>query len=84
MVLATKGKKIKIKHEKVSFIGRSYKNYNKENFTQNLLNQNWLIFDTETNPEILWNTMVDNITKCIDHLCPLKKFRVRSTSSKKG
>ena len=40
MVMCTR-KKITIQSEEVTFTGRSYKNYNKEVFTENLLNQNW-------------------------------------------
>ena len=78
MVLITR-KKINIKKEKNSFSGRSYKDYDKVNFTERLLNQDWQVFDTETDPEILWNTMVNNIMNCIDKMCPLKNFKVRAS-----
>ena len=79
MVLITR-KKVKIKQEKITFIGRSYKNYDKAKFSERLLNQNWDSFNNENNnPELLWNTIVDNITKSIDNMCPLKTFKVRST-----
>ena len=78
MVVFTR-KKVKTKFEKIAFTGRSYKNYDKNNFTERLLNQNWECFETETNPETLWNKMAENITLCIEKICPLKKFRVRSS-----
>ena len=56
LVLITR-KKINIKQEKMSFTGRSYKNYDKVLFTARLLNQDWLVFDSKRDPEILWNTM---------------------------
>ena len=37
-------KKITIKQDKITFSGWSYKNYNKNTFIRELLNQNWAIF----------------------------------------
>ena len=78
MVFFTR-KRLTIKQEKVSFTGRSYKNYDKAIFMENLLNQNWSNFDEGTNVEALWKSMVDNITKCIDEMCPLKIFKVKKS-----
>ena len=78
MILFTR-KKVNIKQEKITFTGWSYKNYNKDIFMQRLRNRNWDVFEDENGPEILWKTMVTNMTECIDVMCPLKNFRVKKS-----
>ena len=78
MVFFTR-KRINVKQDKISFTGRSYKNYNKLIFKEMLLNQNWENFESHTDPTILWDTIVGNITKSIDPMCPLKRFTVKSS-----
>ena len=70
-------KRIKLKQEKISFTGRSYKSYDKHIFTETLLNQNSEKFETQTDPGTLWDTIVENITNSINPMCPLKRFTVR-------
>ena len=79
MVLATR-QHIKVKEKKTSFIGRSYKNYNKEEFVNDLLNSNWLPVETSTDPEFIWKFLLDKIKTLLDHTCPLKRFRVKVTN----
>ena len=76
MVLLTR-KKVTIKQEKITFVGRSYKNYDKNIFTERLLAQSWENFETESDPEALWDTLIKNILNCIDPICPQKSFKVR-------
>ena len=78
LVMITR-KKISIKSEKVTFTGRYYKNYDKELFSENLQNQDSAIFNENNNTEDLWSVMIDNITNCIDNMCPLKQFKVRNS-----
>ena len=60
--------------------GRSYKNYNKENF-QNLIETNikWRSFWNKTNdPNISWDLMLLIILEAINILCPIKRMRLRT------
>ena len=38
-------------------------------------NQNWDLFQQETDPDKLWENMVENIRISIDEMCPLKKIQ---------
>ena len=62
---------------KVTFEGRSYRNYNLQLFTELLDNQKWDIYDQTEDPNILWDTMIDNITSSIDQICPIKTFKIK-------
>ena len=67
-------KKSYIKPTKVEFKGRSYRNYVKEDFQDNLGNHNWDNFYTLNDPNALWLYMREIITNTINPMCPLKHF----------
>ena len=69
-------KKIWVKQKKISFRGRSYKNYVKEDFQEDLVNLNWGKFFEETDPDKLWEILRGAITKTTDPICPLMSFTV--------
>ena len=69
-------KKIWVKPDKITFRGRSYKDYDKEAFQENLLRDSWDNFYTQTNPEILWELIRKAILHNIEPSCPLKSFTV--------
>ena len=77
MVLLTR-QHIKVKDKKTSFIGRSYKNYNKENFVQQLLD--WTPIQNSNDPNFISNFLFTNIKSIIDRTCPLKRFKVKITN----
>ena len=79
LVIITR-KHIKVKDKKTSFIGRSYKNYNKERFVNQLRNLNWNFIHDDTDPVLLWENLISQIKKLIDQTCPLKRFKVRVTN----
>ena len=79
MVLISR-KHIKIKDKKKSFVGRSYKNYDQQNFINNLQNENWGKFENDNDPTILWNHFSNRIKSSIATTCPLKRFKVRITN----
>ena len=74
-VLITR-KKLYSKPAKINFTGRSYRNYNKEDFQERLGNANWVNYYALTNPNALWYYLKKIILDTIDPMCPLKKFRV--------
>ena len=70
-------KKVKLQKEKNTFWGRSYRNYNKDEFINQLKNNNWFDIETETCPNKIWNEFLHVITSMIDNQCPLKEFRIK-------
>ena len=73
-----KRKKKFVKKEKVNFMGRSYKNYVKEDFQQSLSDHNWDAFFQMEDPNDLWQYMYRTILDYIDPMCPTKSFKVYS------
>ena len=69
-------KKTTVKADKIDFIGRSYRNYDKEVFQENLINANWDPFYDNDDPNWLWDYMYDIILGKIDTMCPMKSFKV--------
>ena len=61
LAVAVTRKKPKVPKEKISFQGRSYKNYNKHDFQTNLVDSKWEGFYGENNPTVPWDIMEDKI-----------------------
>ena len=74
-VLVTR-KKVMVKREKINFAGRSYRNYDKEKFQENLAAEDWSTFFQNFDPDILWELMEDIILRNIEPMCALKQFRM--------
>ena len=70
-------KKSKILQNKVEFTGRSYRNYDFDVYANELRNKNWKNFDTETDPNQLWQIFHDNVYQSLDVLYPTKTFSVK-------
>ena len=80
-VFVTK-KKQKYKNKKMKFYGRSYKNYNSENFQDDLKYLDWTeLFKTE-DPNEAWKFLFSKITEILEHTCPLKEFVVNEYREK--
>ena len=62
---------------KTTFNGRSYRNYDTQNFIDFLDDQNWELFGHSEDPNTLWEIMLKNIKAAIDMLCPLKTFKIK-------
>ena len=62
--------------EKLNFIGRSYRNYDKAAFIQKLKNSNWDHLWTFTDPESAWDFFVDKLNSLLSHTCPVKEFKI--------
>ena len=75
MVYAVR-KKAKVVSESCTFKGRSYRNYNTEQFTLNLSHQNWDNYRVLTNPNEIWSMFYNNILLSIKYMCPLKSYNV--------
>ena len=61
---------------KISFTGRSYKYYVREDFQELLAGEDWTYFYSTREPNLLWETMERIIRSHIDRICPLKLFKV--------
>ena len=76
MILLTRKRFTKIK-KKCAFIGRSYRNYDKNIFQNNIENSDLSKYDKATSAEEKWMDF-ENITRsCIDKMCPTKSFRIK-------
>ena len=60
-----------------SFLGRTYTNYNKENYQTILNNQNWETFYKCGNPSQAWSILSNIILSVIDNICPQKMFNIK-------
>ena len=76
LILATR-KKAKIKKRKCTFIGRSYRNYNKDVFQNIVADADWTSFNNKATVSEKWNEMVNIIRNAIDTMCPVKVFHVK-------
>ena len=71
-------KKAMNKYQKIEFTGRSYKNYSKEDFQDNLRMYDWNNFFVMENPDECWSILYDRIISTLDDMCPEKTFRISS------
>ena len=67
-------KKVHIKTPKCEFIGRSYRNYNKESFYNRLNQHTWDEYYHKTNVNECWKIIIDRINEYLNDTCPLKAF----------
>ena len=58
-------------------LGRSYVNYNYEEFKQALLAANWNEYYQIQNPNLAWDFILDVITLEMDRQCPKKPIKIR-------
>ena len=70
-------KKLQPKHVRVQLKGRSYKNYDKNNFVEELTNHDWTIFWESEEPEYCWDFILTTIEGYIDNMCLMKERKVR-------
>ena len=65
------------KKEKMEFFGRSYKNYNKDDFCEYLLNIEWNPVIELNEPEAIWNATLHLVHIFLNETCPLRIYNVR-------
>ena len=70
-------KKVKDIPIKTTFRGRSYRNYDSQNFIDLLGNCDWEHFLRSEDPNIMWELLLGNIKMSIDQLCPPKDFKIK-------
>ena len=65
-------KKSRNRHIMKRTLIRSYKNFNKDVFTELLTNTDWGEYADNTNPNELWDILLTNILNILSVMCPLK------------
>ena len=63
---------------KVEFKGRSYRNYDRKIFEQELLAYDWEHFYDMNDPEEAWAHFLDRITPVLDRMCPIRTFQIKN------
>ena len=71
-------KKSKDKFNIVESVGRSYLNYNKELFQQQLKDHDWTSLNEITDANSYWNGLVSVVREYLDPMCPLKKIKIKN------
>ena len=61
------------------FQGRSYRLYNKQEFTDNITCKNWKHFYEAPNPTKAWDEMLKKIQEEADRQCPVRSFKIKNT-----
>ena len=77
LVVAVKRKRVRVRCKKVSFKGRSYKNYVREDMQQELIEQDWGKFYETQAPLECWGIMENRIREHLNRVAPQKEFRVK-------
>ena len=68
---------LKYPKKKCTFIGRSYRNYDAERFQQRIQEADWEEFDNSNTVTDKWLSLENIIRESIDHMCPLKNFKIK-------
>ena len=61
-----------------NFRGRSYRNYVRETFKHNLLEQNWEDFYKMADPNEAWTYLLGRIILILDRMCPIRTFQIKN------
>ena len=69
-------KKVFVKHNKIEFKGRSYRNYDVNIMQRRLMDENWEEFYETVNPSTQWEILQRKILGVIDDMCPIRSYRV--------
>ena len=80
-VFCTRKKKVNLKGKK-QFEGRSYRNYIKEDFQDQIINLDWNSFYSCIDPIDCWDIMEYNIKQVIDRMCQTKIFNVMASTDR--
>ena len=70
-------KKEKPEKTKMTFYGRSYRNYDVNIFQETLINQNWDAFYLIEEVNEAWSFLHEAIQNAIDAMCPLKNIKIK-------
>ena len=68
------------KSKKIKFEGRSYRNYNRDNFQRDLIGEDWDGFYQCQDPNLCWDTMYNLIVENLENYCPTKTYKVKEVA----
>ena len=71
-------KKGKDTRNSVEFSGRSYRDYNKQQFENKLLEAKWEDFYNIQDPNEAWLFIKHNVEKALDIMCPMRTFHIKN------
>ena len=63
---------------KVEFKGRSYRNFNKDKFKEELLRLNWEKFYELEDPGVAWDYILGKLIPVLDTMCPIRTFQIKN------
>ena len=66
----------------IDFEGRNYSSYNKDGLHNKLDLRDWTAFDNETDPNRMWDMMLEHINAVVDQLYPIKKYHINQEKEK--
>ena len=75
LILITRKKGPTIR-ERDAFFGRSYRNFDIENFKRLLSDHDWNELNNMNSPDLKWAYFHSVINGILDNLCPIKKFKI--------
>ena len=76
MILLTR-KKAKFLKQKCNFRGRSYRNYNRDVFQEQIRRSDWTFLNTITDSQDQWDKWLAIIKGELDEMCPIKTFKIK-------
>ena len=71
-------KKKRDNRPKVEFTGRSYRNFDKDLFKEELSKCDWSDFYKLADPETAWDLVLDRFLPILDKMCPIRKFMIKN------
>lgn len=64
----------------LSFTGRSYRNYDRDDMCEYLLDLDWNTFHQSNNPDTQWCFIYSALVEYLDIVCPIKTFTIKKES----
>ena len=71
-------KKGRDSRKSVSFEGRSYRNFNRDDFRKKLVEKEWTDMYNTTSPDLAWDRIQANILEVLDEMCPIRSFCIKN------
>ena len=73
-------KKTRERHSTVTIEARDFANYSRENMSNLLMNVDWNLFYSSTNPNVMYEFLLNHVYDLLSIMCPLRKFKQRETN----
>ena len=63
---------------KAEFAGRSYRNFDRDKFRENLKSLDWEPLNTLNDPGEAWDFLLKQVTAVLDTMCPIRSYRIKN------